>query len=315
MVTRIVNLPLVAAAIASCMAVDVHADTPGETDSEVSRSFELAYEDEWVAERNGTKITLFDVQGRLQDIPPGDRAAVLSSPERVARIINDMLLNYGMAERGLERGLLDDPEIQAEIFYRVMYTLARREQAALLVDEQLDDYSARAREYFLANPGEFQELEELTFTHVLFRSPAELRSNALSLASSLLEALDEPSDLDSVELKQFTEDGVSVSRDTQYDITPERLERRFAAGLERMQPGDVAVVESAFGAHVVRLDAREQGGSREFEEVREQLEERARQRHHDQILRHSVEAFYASPLNLADGAVERIIQSQVNADD
>ena len=154
MVTRIINRSLVMAAIAIGMSANVHAETPGETDPEVSRSFELEYQDEWVAERNGTKITLFDIQGRLQDIPPSDRAAVLSSPERVARIINDMLLNYGMAERGIERGLLDDPEIQADIFYRIMYTLARRQRAALLAEEQLDDYSTRAREYFLANPGE-----------------------------------------------------------------------------------------------------------------------------------------------------------------
>lgn len=281
----------------------------------VEREFQLEYADEWLAERNGARITLFDIQGRLQDIPPADRAQVLSSPERIARILNDMLANYGMAEQAMARGLLDDPEVQAEIFYRTMYVLARREQQAILEQEQLDDYSDRAREYFLANPDEFRDLEELSFTHVLFRAPDPIRAMAEASAVRLLDALDDPAELDTIALEPFVSDNINPARGSFSDTTPEQLDASFAAGLSRMQPGEVALVESSFGFHVVRLDSRNQGGSRSFEEVQSMLEERARQRHRDQILRQRLEAFYAAPLNLAEGAVERIIDSQVSASD
>ena len=281
----------------------------------ISRSFALNYEDEMLAERHGTKITLFDVEGRLQDVPREDRAGVLSSPERIARILNDLLVNYGMAEQAMQRGLLDEPEVQAEIFYRTMYVLARREQQAVLSEQQLDDYSVRAREYYLANPEEFRNLEELSFTHVLFQAPAPLRPAALGAATGLLETLDQPAGLDTVSLEGFEIEGVTSVRGSLDKVTPNQLDARFAAGLARMQPGDVAVIESSFGAHVVRLDARTEGGVRTFDEVRSMLENRARQRHHDQILRQRVEAFYAAPLNLVEGAVERIIESQMAVSD
>jgi parvulin-like peptidyl-prolyl isomerase len=290
-------------------------ERPETTDMEVSRSLALDYQDEWIAERNGARITLLDVQGRLQDIPREDRAAVLSSPERIARILNDLLVNYGMAERGLERGLLDDPVVQAEIFYRTMYVLARREQQAVLEQEQLDDYGDRAREYYLANPDEFRDLEQLDFLHVLFQAPDRARPAAEAAAARLIDAIEEPAQLDSIDLASFASDDIKPARGTLTEMTPEQLDARFAAGLSRLQPGDVALVESSFGFHVVRLDRRTQGGSRSFEEVRPMLEARARQRHHDQILRQRMEAFYAAPLNLAEGAVERIIDSQVPASD
>lgn len=293
----------------------VFADGSEDRDPEVTRTLDLDYQDQWIAERNGTRITLFDVKGRLQEIPSEDRAAVLSSPERIAQIINDLLLNYGFAERGIERGMLDDPEVQAEIFFRIMYMLARRERAALQKENELDEYTTRAREYFLANPEEFNDLEEVTFTQIFLRSPVGQRAEALYRAGQLLESIDQPSELDAIDLVQFEGDEVSVSRDSVENVTPERLEPRFAAGLKRMQPGDVAVIESAFGVHVVRLDARKVGGAREFDEVRAQLEERARQRHRQQVLRRSTEGFYAAPLILADGAIQRIIDSQDSADD
>ena len=286
-----------------------------EEDRIVERELTLRYADEWIAERHGTKLTLPDVIGRLQDVPREDRAAVVSSPERVARILNDMLINYGMAERAIERGLLDDPAIRAEIFYRTMYVLARHEQQALFEEEELDDYSMRAREYYLANADEFRNLEELSFTHVLFRAARENQPAAEDAAARLLDQLESPADLDTIDLAPFESEGIAPNRSTIEDVTTEQLDRAFAAGLERMEAGDVALLESRFGVHVVRLDAREQGGTKEFEEVQAALEQQARRRHHDQILRQRLEAFYADPLNLADGAVERIIDSQVPADD
>ena len=285
------------------------------TDDRVQRSLHLEYTDGGLAEREGARVTLFDVIGRLQDIPPADRAPVLSSPERIARILNDMLINFGMAEKAIERGLLDDPEVRAEIFYRTMYVLARREQQAVLAEEELEDYSLRAREYYLANPDEFRDLEELSFTHVLFRAQDPLKPQAQQAAADLLAALESPEALDTIDLAPFARDNINQARGTLEKLTPEQLDARFAAGIARMQPGDVALVESSFGAHVVRLDARTQGGTRSFEEVKDRLEARARQRHHDQILRNRMEAFYAAPLILAEGAVERIIESQTGGAD
>lgn len=281
----------------------------------ISRSFELSYRDLWIAERSDVKVSLFDLQGRLQEIPGNDRLPVLSSPERIAQILNDLLFNYKLAEGAVDRGLLNDKEIQAEIFYQAMLILARHENAALFAENELDDYRSRAEEYYLANPTEFSDLEQLTFTHVLFRAPSAMKAESFVLANLLMDALSNPSSLDSIELSDFKRQGVTSSRSKIEKISPSRLDARFAAGLAKMLPGDVAVVESSFGAHVVRLDARSQGGTRSFEEVRPMLEERARQRHHDQILRQRMEAFYAAPLNLAEGAVERIIQSQAPASD
>lgn len=312
MVARIAVIALFLTSVCSAQ----QQPTADVEDAMVHRSLHLEYSDEWLAERDGVRITLFDIIGRLQDIPQDKRAPVLSSPERIASILNDLLLTFGMAEKAIERDLLDDPEVRAEIFYRAMVVLAQREQQAVLAAEELDDYSLQAREYYLANLDEFRNLEELDFTHVLFRANRSQKPVARQLAGQLLDALETPEALDSIDLTAFQVNDIKPTRARLDKITPNRLDARFAAGLARLQPGEVALIESGFGIHVVRLDARTQGGSRSFEDVREQLEARARQRHRDQILRRRMEAFYDAPLQLAEGAVERIIESQTaGADD
>ncbi|GAB4172527.1 MAG: hypothetical protein Kow0020_07590 [Wenzhouxiangellaceae bacterium] len=282
----------------------------------VQRDLHLSYAEEWIAERNGTRITLFDVMGRLQDIPEKDRAAVLASPERIARILNDLLFSYGLAEKAIERGLLDDPEVRAELFYRAMYVLAAREREALERDAELDEsvYEQQAREYYLAHKDEFRDLEELGFVHVLFRAPQSMKAQAIAAAQQLINQLPSPEALDELDLDPYRSEGIEVRRDAIERVETGRLDPRFAAGLSRMKPGDVAIVESRFGVHVVRLDDRVRGADRSFDEVRDELVARMRAKRHQEALRDAMEAFYAAPLNLAEGAVEKIIDSQTGVD-
>ncbi len=315
MLARIVRLAVAAISLVTAICSPISAQQNATEEPLVQRSLQFGYEADWLAERNGTRVTLMDIEGRIQEIPQNERALFVSSPERIARILNDLLANYGLAEQAIARGLLEDPEVRAELVYRAMYVLARHERQALLAERELEDYSARAHEYYLANPDEFRNLEQLDFTHVLFRAESTLRPAAREAAEALLDAIESPEHLDDVGLEPFAVDGVEIARGTLTDTTLSQLDARFGAGLERMEPGELALLESSFGFHVVRLDARRQGGTRSFEEVRPMLEARARQRHHDQILRQRMEAFYAAPLNLAEGAVERIIESQAPASD
>jgi len=280
---------------------------------EVSRQLEIDYSDEWVAERHGTRITLTDVLGRLSDIPEDRRAAFLASPERVARIINDLLFNYAMAENAIERGVLEDPEVLGEIYYRTMYMLARREQQAIIAENELDDYADQAEEYYLANLDEFDAPDRYTFTHILLRVPRSTvgdRDAARSAMEGLYAEIQAGRDIDGIDLEAWDGEGYRIGRSSVDDVLLDDLDDRVAEGLRDLEPGEHAVVESNFGFHAIRLDRRESGGTLPFEEVAGQLEQQARQRHHDQILRQRLEAFYADELKLADGAVERIIESQ-----
>ncbi len=45
----------------------------------------------------------------------------------------------------------------------------------------------------------------------------------------------------------------------------------FEAALERMKPGEVAIVETRYGFHIVRLDHRVEGKTLPFEMARERI--------------------------------------------
>lgn len=278
----------------------------------IEREFDIRLESPLLATRGETEISMLDLHGRMMAIPPGDRAGVVSSPERLEKLIQDVLTVYFLADRGRNEGLADREEFKAEIHHMLTVRLAEKYREQWIAERELDSYENQAREAYLANPGRHSLPDTVTFKHILVR---DFRDDAEARARALMERLQAGEDF--AILARSASDDPSVVQNNGHlprvDITT--LETQFAAGIAELDEGEMGLVESGFGWHVVIVEERRPGGPRSFEQVRDQLIQEARARHREQLLDRLMREAWRGELQLEDGAVAEILERYPPPDD
>lgn len=271
----------------------------------IERSFDIQLESPLLATRGETEISMLDLHGRMMAIPEGDRAGVVSSPERLEKLIQDVLTVYFLADRGRAEGMADSEEFAAEVHHMLTVRLAEKYREQWIDERELDSYENQAREAYLTNPDRHTLPDTVTFKHILVR---DFRDDAQARARELMARLQAGEDF--AILARSASDDPSVVQNNGHlprvDITT--LEARFAAGIAELDEGEMGLVESGFGWHVVAVEERQAGGPQSFEQVRDQLIQEARARHREQLLDRLMREAWQGELQLAEGAVAEILE-------
>ena len=284
---------------------------------DVKRNLELSYTSEIVATRSGVAVSLRDLDGRLADLPDDQRSEVVGTPERVAGILNGVLLTQYLADSAIEHGLLADPKIQAEIHVAAMEILAKKERDRYVAERLLDDYTSQAREIYLLEPEAFRQPERVTFTHLLLRTddPDADIPAVKERANELLERARNGEAVAELALK-YSEDPSIQDNGGYFRAVPTAdLEPGFRAGIEKLEEGEIDLIRSAYGFHVLQVDQRMPSRVQPFEEVADQLRAQARADHAREIFENYAATFYEDNLQLRDGAVAKIIDRVTNSTD
>ena len=276
---------------------------------EVERRLELSYEGEIVATRSGVAVSLRDLDGRLADLTDDKRSDVVGTPERVAGILNGLLLTQFLADSAIEHKLLADPEVQAEIHVAAMEILAKKERDRYVAERLLDDYTSQAREIYLVEPEAFRQPERVTFTHLLLRTdnPDADAAAVEERANELLERARNGEAVSDLALEYSQDPSIQDNRGYFPDVPTADLEPGFRAGLRSLDEGEIDLIRSAYGFHVVQVDEHKPSRVQPFEEVADKLRAQARADHSNEIFAAYAETFYEGDLQLRDGAVAKII--------
>lgn len=276
---------------------------------EVARELEIAYTSEILATRSGTAVSVQDIEGRMATVPDDRTNDVLGSPERIAGLLNGLLLSQYLADAAINRGMLSDSAVQAEIHLAAVEILAKKERDAYVQERLLEDYSSQARETYLLNPEAFRQPERVTFTHLLLRSdradtdPADVESRA----QALLERARKGEDVSDLALEYSEDPSIQDNGGFFRDIPLAELEPTFRGGMQTLADGDLALIESGYGYHVVKVNERKPARVQSFDEVADQLREEARAEHAKKIFERYAAEFYEDELKLREGAVATII--------
>jgi len=276
---------------------------------EIARELNIAYTSEVLATRSGTAVSIQDIEGRMATVPDDRTNDVLGSPERIASLLNGVLLSQYLADAAIDRGMLGDSAVQAEIYLAAVEILARKERDAYVQERLLEDYTSQARETYLLNPESYRQPERMTFTHLLLRAdkagadPADVETRA----QALLERARKGEDLSDLALEYSEDPSIQDNGGFFRDIPLAELEPTFRAGMQNLTDGDLALVESGYGYHVVKVNERNPAHVPSFDEVADQLREEARAEHAKEIFEQYAAEFYEDELQLREGAVATII--------
>jgi peptidyl-prolyl cis-trans isomerase C len=296
----------------------VLADTPPQAQSPepeyAAPELRIGYESERIASWGDAILTRQGLMAFLEvNVPPADRAAFLESPERIERLLRDLMTPRVIAADGLATGLLDDPVLKAETYQAAMNFLSEKQLDRIADERELDDYEAQARELYLRDPEAHRTPETVDFTHLLIREddaevPAEDRIRELAQRVAAGESFEvlvvEHSEDPSVERNQGSFEG----------IADDELDPNFVAALDALEPGEISEpVRTQFGWHLIRLDARNPSTVPAFEDISARLIQQARRTHRNEIERRYANALLGQPLRVDGEALNALIDDVSSA--
>ena len=133
---------------------------------------------------------------------------------------------------------------------------------------------ATCRRYYKANRRRFRSPDLFEAAHILFAAApgnAEARAKAQQLAEALLAELRLRPEGFTAAASQHSDCPSARQGGNLGQIGPGQTVAEFEQALRRMSPGEVRLVETRYGFHVVRLDRRIDGQELPFDLVRERI--------------------------------------------
>jgi peptidyl-prolyl cis-trans isomerase C len=225
-------------------------------------------------------VTAEDVKAAAQAVPAASRDAVLSRPDQVQSLLQDLYLRRALAAEAERDGLDKDPLVAALLRLardRVLSDarLAAIDRAATPPDAVL---TANARDLYRAAPQRFQAPAQTRARHILISHSED--GKARELAEALLAQIKAGASFDAL-ASQHSADLATANQGGELGwLTPGSMVKEFEEALAALkQAGDLSpVVETQFGFHIIRLDERRAAGLRPFDEVRPEIEQEIRTR-------------------------------------
>lgn len=253
-------------------------------------------------------VTQADVDAFMESVPREDRAAFLASPDRIARMLNNILLAELFAATAIDQGFLDDSQIQASLYQTVVTEIAQMYRERYLSSIELEDYSSLARELYLSDDALFRKPPAADFRHILVTvGPGRDETEAMKEIVRLHEVIKDGGDFSEL-AKEFSDDPESVENGGLYtEIPMAELDRAIAATMSSMDEGAVSdPVRTSFGWHIVRVEKFHENERLSWEEAKDQALQAARNRHLTQALERKLRDLQDEPVSFAPGAVRAL---------
>ncbi len=254
------------------------------------------------------RITRAEYDVELSRLPIETRAGFANSARRVNDLLVRMLVQKSLAVQARSAKLDTKPEtmlrlqMEADRLLGQFYIERVEAEAAAEFEAGKSRFEARAREVYLVEKSRFERPEQLIATHILFdvkkRSSDEARNLAVAMRARIVAGADM-----AALAKELSDDPSAAVNSGKLDwFGRKEMDPAFAAvAFALAKPGDISEpVQSQFGWHVIRLDARRPAGVPPFDQVRDTLMAELKKR------------FVDERRDAAVTAVRRDPQTQVN---
>ena len=233
-----------------------------------------AASDETVLVRQGqTTVSTTDLQVALENfVPERSRSELLANEKRLRDFVAQLFAVRKLADESKERTLKADE--LAKINAATERAAAQVQLDHLVAAQPAPDFEKAAREFYLANPKQFQRPERVSAQHVLIKPEGRSKDEALTLAKHVL-ALAKKGDQDFAKLaEEFSEDPSGKENGGNLGLFARgAMVKAFEdAAFSLQKVGELAgPVETQFGYHVIRLVERTAETLIPFDEVKDKL--------------------------------------------
>lgn len=232
-----------------------------------------AVADDVLVKQGETTITSRDVVLAIENfVPESARRELQASEKRLRDFVAQLFAIRKLADEAHGR------ELSADERWKINAS-SERAAAQVQLDHRVEELAPNdlenlAREFYVANPEQFQQKEQIRAQHVLIKPEGRSKEEALTLAKHVF-TLAKNGDQDFAKLaEEFTEDssGKANGGDLGFFGRGAMVKPFEDAVFALKDKGDVVgPVETQFGYHVIRLVERKPESTVPFEQVKDKL--------------------------------------------
>jgi peptidyl-prolyl cis-trans isomerase C len=228
-----------------------------------------------IAERGTAAVTFAELDGRMLEVDPDKRAGFLDSPERIDKMVNDLMLLEQLANEAKEAGLDRREDVRALVSLAEKRILSSLWMQELRTRAAKPDVAALANETYLADPDRYKSEEKLVLRHILINAKDACDPAAEARAQHVREEAIKGEKSFADLARVYSEDIVTRKEG---GLMPEMGRGRSVkpfedAAFALRNPGDISpVVKTEFGYHIIQLQSRTPAQRRPFEVVRAEVE-------------------------------------------
>ena len=279
------------------------------------QTFALEEDGQDVLAKRGNGIVYQSMfEAHANGIPENTRRNALRDGKRLQDMINGLLVNAQLAADAREAGF--DTE---QVIMNRMKLAAENELAEAwlkhYVESQPDgDYEQLAHEYYLLNQDSFLSLPKMDVSHILISTKERSDEEAKALADSLSAQISgQPSVFDSLVLEYSEDPSASTNKGSFKSVKKGDMVKSFEDAAFALQKGEVSSpVKTAYGYHIIRLDAYIAPTLQSFEEVKTRLISRERELHRERIQKNYLNSLTSLNVEMTKEALEEMVRRQTD---
>lgn len=236
--------------------------------------------DKVLVSNSRTSVTYAEFEAELARIPAQDQFEFMLDRQRLAQLVENVLINKTLAIEAREHKLDQLPKAQAEIRVQTDKILAKYRGQQVQNESPKIDYMALARESYLANPEKTTVPEKHEVWHILVSNKGRTLEQAMARAGDIRKRLLAGESRES--LAQTLSDDPSAP-DNRGDLGPRELTKfapRFADAVRKLKVGEVSPpFETDFGFHVAKLLGHIPAKRYSFDDAKRDLADEAETQH------------------------------------
>lgn len=199
-------------------------------------------------------VTYRDFLAEIARIPEKDRLEFLISRQRLATLVDNLMINKTLAKEARESGIDKLEHVQAEIQNQTDKVLARYRGQAIINDLPKVDLTAVAKEAYLVDEKRYQSPKQFETWHVLIDTKGRTKEQAQKLANDLRAKVLAGEALDQIATTYSNDPSATKNKGRLPPLPQDAFAASYGNTIAKMKIGEVShVVETQFGFHVIKL--------------------------------------------------------------
>lgn len=263
----------------------------------------IGFDSETFARRGADSITEAEVRARIDEIPAEHQRGFLEDPNRFTEMLRTALLEKALFNDYIESPEFSSAQTQARIHLQLVRQLSALAQDRYVEDHTLEDYSARARELYLADRERYRTSNAFTFRQIALIRTRRDEGELQALADDLVRELQEGAEFEALAAEWSDDPRVDRNNGLYSNLEVDELNSTIAETLATMVEGDVQKVETDRLIFILELVEKTEGAIPEYEAIAARLERQARQEHRERLKERYLSDLLEGELEIPEGAI------------
>ncbi len=259
-------------------------------------------------ESDKVRITSLDFEADLMRIPPEHRAEVLASKARIAKLLENLLINKTLAAQARSAGIDREPVMSKQVEMAADKLLAQEQINRITKEVKIPNFDARARELYQVDIEKYTVPTKVRASHILVDTKNRTPEEALQRIKQVREQAVGGKKFEELALEYSDDPSAKGNKGDLGFFEEGKMVKPFSdAAFAINSPGDISEpVKTVFGFHIIQLHEKKPKLVRSFEEVKEKIIQGEREKYLSEHRKTLVGGILTDPsLKLNEEAVNR----------